>query len=402
MALPEGTLRSFSGAAVPTTITTNVGDTSTSITIVDGSTWPQASNSRWAAALIDEGNTNEEVIWYSSRVGNTLQNCIRGGDGTVASSHAVGATIKHVPTALDFREANEHYANTDPNFVPHSQLIHKTIGQIIPANHTFSGNINLNGSTTVTGAITMTGTTNIAVASIQVITGLVNFQGAVTYADTRQAPKVITPTSSASQGIKEAPMRADAQVSLDVKAFLRAFIPAGTIRMWAGSSLPTGPIHEGEWQFADGGGISAATFPEYFTNVGTTFGGTSTTPLKPNLNGRVPVGSDSGHTLGSTGGSLTKSLTAENNGVHNHPTTNPPIDLNFGDSDFVINAPNGEQNHYVPNKAGQPPVGSGWAQVTFTNLATPGANVQTLNSGNGLPFSLEQPWTAVRYIVKVH
>ena len=67
-------------------ITTAINATDTTITVADGSILG-------GAGYIQIDN---EQIYYTSIVGNTLQLCARGQNGTVATSHAVGAVVSIV------------------------------------------------------------------------------------------------------------------------------------------------------------------------------------------------------------------------------------------------------------------------------------------------------------------
>ena len=94
--------REYQGAAVPTTITSSITNSATSLTLTASTGWPTGSFS----AVIDPGLAGEEKILCTSRSGATVTITTRGYDGTTAASHNAGATIYPVPTAVDFDEAN--------------------------------------------------------------------------------------------------------------------------------------------------------------------------------------------------------------------------------------------------------------------------------------------------------
>ena len=94
--------REYQGAATPTTITSAITNSATSLTLTASTGWPTGSFS----AVIDPGLAGEEKILCTSRSGATVTITTRGYDGTTAASHNAGATIYPVPTAIDFDEAN--------------------------------------------------------------------------------------------------------------------------------------------------------------------------------------------------------------------------------------------------------------------------------------------------------
>lgn len=94
--------REYQGAATPTTITSSITNSATSLTLTASTNWPTGVFS----AVIDPGLAGEEKILCTSRTGTTVTITTRGYDGTTASSHNAGATIYPVPTAIDFDEAN--------------------------------------------------------------------------------------------------------------------------------------------------------------------------------------------------------------------------------------------------------------------------------------------------------
>jgi hypothetical protein len=94
--------RQYYGAATPTTITSSITTSSSSVAIAAYTGWPTGSFS----LVIDPGLSSEEKILATSRTTGTITFTTRGYDGTTASAHNAGAVIYPVPTAIDFDEAN--------------------------------------------------------------------------------------------------------------------------------------------------------------------------------------------------------------------------------------------------------------------------------------------------------
>ena len=94
--------RQYYGAATPTTITSSITTSSSSVAIAAYTGWPTGSFS----LVIDPGLSSEEKILATSQTTGTITFTTRGYDGTTASAHNAGAVIYPVPTAVDFDEAN--------------------------------------------------------------------------------------------------------------------------------------------------------------------------------------------------------------------------------------------------------------------------------------------------------
>ena len=92
--------------------------------------------------------------------------------------------------------------------------------------------------------------------------------------------------------------------------------PSGTIKIHSSSAVPEGYL------LCDGRAVSRTTYSELFKVIGTTYGSGdgSTTFNIPNLQGKVPVGKNSGtfNTLGKTGGEEEHTLTIAEIPAHTH------------------------------------------------------------------------------------
>lgn len=89
---------------------------------------------------------------------------------------------------------------------------------------------------------------------------------------------------------------------------------AGALWFWTGdaSTIPDG------WLECRGQELSTSAYPELFAAIGYKWGGSGTTFSIPDLRGRFPLGVDSSHALGSTGGEEEHTLTVDEMPNHNH------------------------------------------------------------------------------------
>ena len=98
--------RYYSSTAIDTTLDSGINGSATSITV--GSTSGFPTSYPYTLALDYDGAT-EELVNVTAASGTTLT-IVRAQDGTVATSHSAGAIVKHVISARDLREPQEHIA----------------------------------------------------------------------------------------------------------------------------------------------------------------------------------------------------------------------------------------------------------------------------------------------------
>ena len=141
--------RYYSSTAIDTTLTGAINSSATSITVASTSGFP-ASYPYTLALSYD--TSSEELVNVTAAAGTTLT-IVRGQDGTSGTSHDAGAAVKHVISARDLREPQEHIAassaihgvtgsvvgTTDTQTLSNKTLTTPTIGSFTNANHNYSG-----------------------------------------------------------------------------------------------------------------------------------------------------------------------------------------------------------------------------------------------------------------------
>ena len=100
--------RYYSATAQDTTVTSAI--TSSSTTVVVGATTNFPTQYPFILAL-DFGAASEELVAVTGVSGLTLS-ISRGFNGSAAQSHSTGAVVRHVATAQDFTDAQNHYNAT--------------------------------------------------------------------------------------------------------------------------------------------------------------------------------------------------------------------------------------------------------------------------------------------------
>jgi microcystin-dependent protein len=193
---------------------------------------------------------------------------------------------------------------------------------------------------------------------------------------------------------------------------LLALLPTGCLFQYAGGTAPSG------WFLCQGQVLSISSYPSLYSVIGTTYGGDGVSTFAlPDLRGRVPIGAGSGYSLGTTGGSETRTLTVNEMPSHNHTGT---IDYSgthshtYQDAYFAENtgrnpkvfglaAGSDYDNNFYYRTTSNGYTSDPNDASTFLSSGSGGAHTHTMSitsNGGGNSFSIMQPYITLSYIIK--
>jgi hypothetical protein len=204
--------RDFAGAAVETTIVSNITAASTAITLLDATGWPVGANGPFAV-VIDEGQSSEEKVKVLSRSGTSLTVVTspttgRGYDGTTASSHPAASTIRLCVTAIDLADANEHIYLTSRD--DHTQYLNTTRHAAVSHTAAMIGTDAVTTAKIQDGAVTTNKLAADAVTSAKIATDAVG--------TSEIAADAVTSSEIATDAVGTAEIAADAVTSSEIAA----------------------------------------------------------------------------------------------------------------------------------------------------------------------------------------
>lgn len=162
-------------------------------------------------------------------------------------------------------------------------------------------------------------------------------------------------------------------------------LPAGTLMMYAGNTVPEGYL------IANGAQVSRTTYADLFQAIGTTYGigdGTTTFNL-PDFQLRFPLGASGA--LGITGGATTKTLTVAELPSHTHSVTDPG---------HIHSYSMGRNDGNVSSNFGEYPPGDSFVADYSISTSTASTGITVNATGGGEAFSIMNPYLTVHYIIK--
>ena len=170
------------------------------------------------------------------------------------------------------------------------------------------------------------------------------------------------------------------------------------IRMFAGNFEPM------NWLFCAGQTLAIQNYTALYALIGTIYGGNGTTNfMLPDLRGRVPVGTGTGHnlpavSLGESSGATSVTLTQNQLPTHTHTATATVTPKASTDKLSLVSDPT---NNFLGQTTSTNPIYVA-SPATTVQMGSSPVNIQIADAGNGLPFSIMQPYIGMNYIICIN
>jgi len=243
----------------------------------------------------------------------------------------------------------------------HSDL-HVDGNEFLGGNLDMSGNLHVHGNEFIRGSLDVSGNQTVSgnsrIYGNQVLTGSLDVSGNIT----------------TSQDVNSRSVYATGNYYLDNYVL----IPAGTVIQSAAINAPAG------WLNCDGSPVSRTAYPDLFTAIEYTYGGSDASFNLPDLRGRTCVGAGQGagltnRTLGAKDGYETHTLISDEMPSHTHG---------------LIRKRNNQENAFDRDDVFE------YESSACTTDRENMGNIQTLSAGSGGAHNNMQPFLALRFLIK--
>jgi microcystin-dependent protein len=369
--------KSFSGNAVPTTLTAPALASDTSLTVGATTNFPNTTVGPFVVCL-NRGYPSEEKVLISGFTSTvlTVASGGRGYDGTTAIGHAAGETVTHSIDAntIDFLDG---FAASNGTVTPHASAI---------------------GDTASDGTSSAPAAADHKHARESFATG----------ATTNSAPG-----DTAGDGSSASPARADHKHGREAGGGGggggSGSGRVGEVAMWAGGAAPTNAF------LCQGQAISRTTYATLFGVIGVTFGAGdgSTTFNLPDMQGRVAVGAGTGagltaRTEGGKGGEeghvqVIGEMPSHDHGYTEGATGHAHLANAGGNTSYqaVFTNP-GVSGNVIPGGSGVTGAGSAPVYVIFNpsfNTDAHKIGIAIDAEGGGAAANVMQPYLVTNFII---
>lgn len=167
--------------------------------------------------------------------------------------------------------------------------------------------------------------------------------------------------------------------------------PAGIIKMYAGTTAPSGFV------LCDGTQYGTGTYPALFAAIGYQWGGSGANFKVPNLTDRSPIGAGNIYNVGQTGGNTSITLTSGMLPSHTHSINDPQH------SHISASPASGFVVFFSPSSEGLQAGGSGQSATVTTNTAPASTGITinaTPNPSQSVPVT--HPVAGVLFVIRAY